>query len=155
MFARNTNERKIASGLTAAYGAALWAIVFSLLHFVWAAGWYIGLDAEQAQKAFQQNWFLIYDIIAGVLCLFGAIIALAISQNLKKSSTRKIISWLAWLVTGLLILRGAIGIMKIIYLLIIEKSISSAAFWDIWFCVGAVLFSSAVWRFERMKERLI
>lgn len=135
-----------------AYGAALWAVIFALLHFAWAAGWYVGLDAEQAQKAFRQKWFLLYDIIAGVLCLFGAIIVLGIAQDRKENSTRKIINWLAWLGTSLLILRGGAGIIKIIYLVIAGKSVDSAAFWDVWFCFGAVLFGLTVWNFLRDRD---
>ena len=39
----------------AAYAAALWALVFAVLHLVWAAGWYVGLEPEQAREAFDAD----------------------------------------------------------------------------------------------------
>ena len=36
----------------AAYGAAIWALIFAVFHIVWAAGWYPLLNAEQARIAF-------------------------------------------------------------------------------------------------------
>jgi hypothetical protein len=52
----------------AGYGAAVWAAVFSMLHIVWATGWYVGLDREMARRAFQHRWFLAYDLIVAVAC---------------------------------------------------------------------------------------
>jgi hypothetical protein len=59
--ANRPNHKK---GFLIEYGATLWALIFGLLHVAWALGWYIGLDAEMARKAFEHGWFLAYDLIA-------------------------------------------------------------------------------------------
>jgi len=48
-------------GARTAYAAPVWALVFAVFHFVWASGWYIVLDAEQARIAFAVRWKLISD----------------------------------------------------------------------------------------------
>lgn len=141
-FLRRAQIGKLPAGL-----AALWSVIFSLLHFAWAAGWYIGLNAEQAQRAFRQKWFLIYDIAAGILCLLGAVVAGMIAGNRQRGRAHKIIILLALTGTGLLILRGAAGIIKIVYLIISGKSVEWSALWDVWFCLGALWFSLAVRQF--------
>ena len=60
------------------YGAALWALIFAVLHVAWAFGWYIGLDEEPARKAFERGWFLAYDLIAAGLCVLAVAVALAL-----------------------------------------------------------------------------
>jgi hypothetical protein len=53
----------------AGYAAALWALIFAVLHVVWAMCCYIGLDQGLSRKAFQQRWFLIYDLVVAGLCV--------------------------------------------------------------------------------------
>ena len=133
------------------YGAALWAFLFAVLHVAWAAGWYIGLDAEQARAAFQQTWFWTYDLIAAAMCALGVIVSLAILRTWKRGLPRTILSLLLWSGTGLLVLRGAAGIIKIIYLAANGNSVlEPAAFWDFWFCLGAVLFCLAIRQTRRI-----
>lgn len=45
-----------------AYAAALWALIFAGFHVIWATGWYVGLDVEQAQIAFSKTPFFVYDL---------------------------------------------------------------------------------------------
>jgi hypothetical protein len=130
----------------AAYGAALWSVLFAALHAAWAAGWYVGLPADQARRAFQRTWFWVYDITAGVLCALGVIIALALVRPLERHLFHKLFSLLAWCGTGLLVLRAAAGVTKIIYLALVvgRDAPHTAALWDVWFCLGAVLFILAI-----------
>ena len=61
------SESRSRIGPWVAYAAALWALVFAIFHFVWAAGWYPLLDAAQASAAFAIPWKLAYDIVAGAM----------------------------------------------------------------------------------------
>ena len=145
-----TNQSRF-KNLWAGYGAALWALIFAALHVVWAAGWYIGLQEEQARRAFQQTWFLVYDLVAAMICALGVIVALAFVQLWGQHLSRRLLSIFAWCGTGLLVLRGAAGIIKIIYLAAIGRSIlDPMALWDVWFCLGAVLFSLMIWQFRHV-----
>lgn len=145
----NRNHNK---NFWAAYAAAVWALLFAVLHVVWAFGWYVGLDAEQARRAFQQNWFLVYDLIAAAMCAFGVIIVLAIIRSWERVVPRRILKLLLWFGTGLLVLRGAAGIIKIIYLAATGRNIlETAALWDVWFCLGALLFCLTIWQFRNLK----
>lgn len=131
------------------YFAALWALIFALLHLAWALGWYIGLDAEAAEKAFQQNWFLAYDLIALALCVAAMLTALA----LPRDRTHFLTSVIGWACAIVLSLRGAAGLIKLTYLIVIEKDfIYSISFWDLWFCLGAILFLLSVRRFPTKKN---
>ncbi|HEV8367981.1 MAG TPA: type II toxin-antitoxin system HicA family toxin [Pyrinomonadaceae bacterium] len=58
-----------------AYGAALWALIFALFHMIWATGCYIGLDHEQARKAFVKTPFLVYDLVVAAMCAFAVPVA--------------------------------------------------------------------------------
>ena len=134
----------------AIYGAAFWAFLFALFHVAWAAGWYIGLDAEQGRAAFQQTWFLTYDLIAAAMCALGTIVVLAILRTRERGLPHTILSLLLWCGTGVLVLRGTAGVIKIVYLAANGHNIlEPAALWDIWFCLGAILFCLAIWQFRR------
>ena len=132
------------------YGAALWALIFAALHISWAMGWYIGLDAESARKAFERRWFLAYDLIAAGLCVLGAGLALALIQSWGRRLSRLLIGVLAWGCAGILILRAGAGVIYLAFLAAVGNNISSVlSFWDWWFCLGAGLFAASVWRFCR------
>ncbi len=133
------------------YGAALWALIFTALHVVWAMGWYIGLDAESARKAFERGWFLAYDLIAAGLCLFAVAVALALFQPWGRRLPRSLISVPAWGCAGILVLRAGAGVTHLAFLAATaDNNVSSAlSFWDLWFCLGAGLFAASVWRFWR------
>ena len=130
----------------AAHGAALWSLLFAAVHAAWAAGWYVGLPAEQARKAFQQTWFWTYNFTVAVLCGLGVIVALTLVRPLERRLARKVLNTLAMCGTGLLFLRGGAGVTKTIYLTLVagRDALNLGALWDAWFCLGAVLFSLAI-----------
>lgn len=132
------------------YSAAVWALIFAVLHVVWAMGWYVGLHQESARKAFQQRWFLVYDLIAAGLCVLAVAVGLALVQSWGRRIPRALIGALAWGGAGLLALRGAAGVVQLVYLKAIGRDVSVMfAWWDVWFCLGAVLFSVSIWQFWR------
>lgn len=133
----------------AAYAAALWSVSFTLLHVAWAAGWYVGLNAQEAERAFRQTWFLVYDFIAAALCAVAAVVAVKLAQP-KKNLTSRSLKFLAWSGTAVLALRGAAGIVKIGYLAFDGRNIfERMQLWEIWFCLGAIFFALATRRFEK------
>jgi hypothetical protein len=122
--------------------------LFAALHVAWAAGWYVGLPAEHAQKAFQRTWFLAYDITAAVMCALGVVVALALARPGERCLPYKFMSLLGCCGAGLLLLRGGAGVIKIIYLALVtgRDVINTAALWEVWFCLGAALFTLAIWQ---------
>lgn len=86
------------------------------------------------------------------MCALGVIVALALVRPWEGRLPRKVLSFFAWCGTGLLVLRGGAGVTKIIYLALVEgrNVINTAALWDVWFCLGAVLFSLAIWQSRRV-----
>jgi hypothetical protein len=130
----------------AGYCAASWALSFAVLHIVWAAGWHIGLQAEQARKAFEQHWFLAYDLVVAILCLIAVPVALALVQPWGHRLPRWALGLLAWGGTAFLALRSGTSIMQIVYK--IAKGTFAAQplhLWELWFCIGAVLFGLSTW----------
>ncbi len=137
-----------------AYGAALWSLTFACLHIVWAAGSFIGLEAEFARKAFAQHWFLAYDLAVAGTCLFGVAIALALVRPWGRRLPRWAVGGLAWAGTGLLTLRAASSLAQVLYL-VVQGSfvVRPMHFWEIWFYVGAILFGSSTWRFWTARSK--
>jgi hypothetical protein len=132
------------------YGAALWALIFAALHVVWALGWYIGLQQELARKAFQQRWFLVYDLVVAGLCALAVAVALALVQPWGRRLPRSLIGVLGWGGAGLLSLRGGVSVVQAAYIEATGgKAILGFALWDVWFCLGGVLFGVSIWRFWR------
>ena len=82
------------------------------------------------------------------MCALGVVVALALARPLEGRLPRKIMNLLACCGAGLLVLRGGAGIIKIIYLGLVSggDAINTSASWDVWFCVGALLFSLAIWQ---------
>ncbi len=139
------------AGAWAGYGAALWALVFTLLHVIWAAGWYVGLQQDQARKAFQKTWFLVYDLVIAGMCGLAVVVALALVQPWGQRVPRRLLSMLAWCGTGLLVLRVGGGFVETAYLMVVGKyTFEPMHLWDFWFCLGAVLFGLCLLRFRRV-----
>ncbi|MDQ3748946.1 MAG: DUF3995 domain-containing protein [Acidobacteriota bacterium] len=147
---KRASKAKVAVGMAAGYGAALWALIFAFLHVVWAAGWYIGLPAEKMREAFQKTWFLVYDLIAAGMCTVAVPLALALTRQWGRQLPVRLLVFVGWSVTGILALRGVAGVIKIAYLAAIGENIANPLFlWDFWFCLGAALFGLSTWNFRR------
>jgi hypothetical protein len=132
------------------YAAALWALIFAVLHVVWALGWYVGLDQELARQAFQRRWFLGYDLVVAGLCAVAVWVALALIQPWGKRFRRSLVSALAWCGTTVLVLRGGAGALQTAYVATTGRNILSVyRLWEVWFCLGALLFGLSTWRFWR------
>lgn len=146
----DVGSRTRTRGAWAAYGAAAWALTFSTFHFMWAAGWYVGLDHGSAQEAFQRRWFLVYDLVVAVVCLLAVAVALALVRPWGRRLPRRLLGGLAWSGTGLLALRGGAGVLQSAYFVATGAAWSPrSAFWQVWFCIGAALFGLGTWRFWR------
>ncbi len=131
----------------------MWALVFTALHLAWAAGWYVGLHQESARRAFEQRWFLVYDVIVAGVCALGVFVALGLVQTWGLRVPRFLMSVLAWGGTGALALRGGAGALQASYLAATGRLVSPVAwFWEGWFCLGALLFGLCSWRFGRVSR---
>jgi Protein of unknown function (DUF3995) len=132
------------------YAAALWALIFAALHVAWALGWYVGLDHESARQAFQRRWFLVYDLVAAGLCMVAFAVALELARRWRPTPPHLLIGKLAWAGTALLAFRGGAGVAQDVYLASFGGNLRAAAvLWDVWFCVGAMLFGISAWQFRR------
>jgi len=135
-------------GSVLAYAAAAWASLFAVLHGVWAAGWYIGLQADEARRAFERPGFLAFDIIVAGMCTLAAAVALALVRPWGRRVPRWLVGLLAWGATGLLALRGGTAAIQVLYMIISGTFAAHwMLLWEVWFCLGAVLFGLSAWRF--------
>ncbi len=133
-----------------AYAAACWALIFAVFHFVWAAGWYIGLDPVQAQAAFAVPWKLAYDLVAGAMCVVAVPVALALALPWGRRVPRRLLHSLAWIGTGLLVLRAVASLIQVGYYLATGQfTFQALGIWEPWFYVGAALFTLNLWWYWR------
>ncbi|HSB10323.1 MAG TPA: DUF3995 domain-containing protein [Blastocatellia bacterium] len=145
-----TSSLALSKGSRVEHCAALWAFVFAVFHIVWAAGWYVGLEQEEARKAFHHAWTLVYDLVIAGMCLVGGLTALAIVEPCGRRFRGRLIRPLLWTGTGLLVLRAGAGIVHGAYLTATQQfTISPSLLWEGWFCLGAFLFSLTLSRFRR------
>ena len=119
------------------YAAALWALIFAVFHLIWAAGWYVGLNPETARIAFAKTAFFVYDLVVAGVCLFAVPVALSLVMPWGRRLPRRLVGLFAWGGTGLLLLRSGQFPMEI------------RSLWELWFYLGAILFSLSTWRFWR------
>jgi len=132
------------------YAAAGWALVFALLHFVWAAGWYVGLDPVQTRAAFAVPWKLAYDLAAGALCVVAVPIALALVMPWGRCVPRRLLHTLACTGTGLLVLHAVASLVQIGYLMATGQfEFDDLSVWEPWFYIGATLFTLNLWWYWR------
>jgi hypothetical protein len=135
-----------------AHAAATWALIFGVLHFVWAGGWYIGLDPVAAKAAFAVPWKLAYDLVAGVMCFVAAPVALALVMPWGRRVPRRLLSSIAWAGIGLLVLRAVASIVQVTYFVLTGRFTWRAlGIWEPWFYVGATLFALTLWQYQREK----
>jgi hypothetical protein len=139
-------------GAWGGYAAALWALIFAAFHIVWATGWYIGLDAEQARIAFAKTSFFVYDLVVAGMCAFAVSVALALAMPWGRRLPRRLVGLFAWVGTGLLMLRSMGSMVYTVYLIATGQFvvlIERWSLWELWFYLGAALFSLSLWRFWR------
>lgn len=133
-----------------AYAAAIWAFIFATVHVIWACGWYVGLDREQARVAFRKPIFLAYDVVVAAMCAFAVLVALAPVQRWGARLPHRLLHVCAWVGTGLLVLRAGASIIQMIYLVAKGRfAVEAVGMWEPWFYVGAVLFGVSTWRHWR------
>ncbi len=134
----------------AAYGAALWALIFAVLHVIWATGWYVGLDPERARIAFSKTPFLVWDLVVAGLCAFAVPVALALAMPWGRRFPRWLVGLFAWGGTALLVLPSVASVVHTVYRVLSGQFGFGSVRWvNLWFYLGATLFSLATWRFWR------
>ncbi len=134
----------------AAYAAALWALIFAAFHVIWATGWYVGLETEPARKAFAKTPFLVYDLVVAGTCAFAVPVALALAMPWGRRLPRQLLGLFASAGTGLLVLRSVASVVQTLYLIGSGQFVvNGRCLWELWFYLGATLFSLATWRFWR------
>jgi hypothetical protein len=139
----------------AAYSAALWALIFAIFHVIWATGWYVGLDPEAARKAFAKTPFFVYDLVVAGMCAFAEPVALALAMPWGCRIPRRLDGLFAWTGTGLLLLRSVASVVQAVYLIGTRQfPVETRGLWELWFYLGATLFSLATWRFWRRRAPL-
>ena len=137
------------------YAAALWAFIFAVFHVIWAAGWYVGLNAESARIAFAKPAFFVYDLVVAGICLSAVPVALALVMPWGRRLPRWQVGLFAWVGTGLLVLRSVASIIQAVYLIATGQfPIEIRGLWELWFYLGAILFGLATWRFWRQRAQL-
>ena len=139
----------------AAYAAALWALIFAVFHLIWASGWYVGLNPETARIAFARTPFFVYDLVVAGICAFAVPVALALAMPWGRRLPRRLLGFFAWGGTGLLLLRSVGSVIQGIYLIGTRQfPIEIRGLWELWFYLGAILFSLATWGFWRHRDPL-
>lgn len=98
--------------------AALWALIFGVVHVAWATGSRVAIvDTAAADAAFDQAWFQLYNlVVAGGSFIAAAVPLLTTSRNW--SARRRWPTRMLWLAGGLLLLRGVIGLLQLGWLAI-------------------------------------
>jgi hypothetical protein len=150
----------------AAYAAAAWALVFAAMSFFWALGGTLGLDTlgneiEREARAREPDTIALV-WVTGLLKVVGAVLALALVQPWGRRLPRRLLPVAAWAVgLGLLVYALANfvqhGLMKAGAIDTPEALGSSAAtwhlvFWDPFWLLGGVLFTTAAWEYGRARR---
>lgn len=135
-----------------AIAAAAWAFVFAIFHIVWAAGWYVGLDAEKAREAFATPWKWAYDVVVAGMCVVAVPTALALAMPWGQRISRRLVAGLAWTGAVLLVLRAGASIIQTGYEIVTGRfSAARTGIWEPWFYLGATLFATNVWMYSRRR----
>jgi hypothetical protein len=129
----------------AAYGAAIWALIFGVFHIVWAAGWYPLLNAEQARIAFAVPWKWAFDVAVAGMCVIAIPVAMAPATSLGQHVSRPLVFGLAVIGSVLLGLRSIASLVQVGYLIATGR-FAGMGIWEPWFYLGAVLFGLSTWR---------
>ncbi len=132
----------------AAPAAAAWSLLFAAPHFWWAVGvsWAFPGDADDFDRAFDRTWWLVYDLVVGLLCLVAAGLALALVQPWGRALPAKLLHAAVWSGAVLLLVRGALGVVPIVWGLL-SGSAKDVHPWayviEPWLLVGGILFGLA------------
>lgn len=146
------NEPATRLGSWAAYAAAFWAAVFATFHIIWAAGWYLLLDAEQARVAFAVPWKWAYDVVVAAMCVIAVPVALAPVSAWGRHMPRRATYTLAVIGSALLVLRSVASLIQTGYLVAVGRfHLADMGIWEPWFYLGAVLFTLSTWRARRTR----
>ena len=131
------------------YAAAAWAFTFGIFHFIWAMGWYVGLDAKEAEKAFAKPLLYAFNLLIAAMCALAVPIALVFVRPSEKRKLHKFVSALAWTGAILLVLRSTASIVQTVYLLVTQQFSGElrVVVWEVWFYCGAILWGLTVWHF--------
>src|SRR5215510_6932874 len=118
--ARTKSKGGLADSWTA-YAAALWALIFGIFHLIWASGWYVGLDAEQARIAFAKTFTLVYDLVVAGICIVAVPVALGLTMPWGRRLPQRLLGVVAWIGSGLLVIRSVASIVQTVYLIVVER----------------------------------
>ena len=123
--------------------ATAWAVLFAVAHAYWALGGRVGVPGDTDPIA-ERPLFLVYDVVAGVLCLMGAALLIALRGARRRSAAprRGVITALR-LGGAMLALRAAVGLVGDA-VLIVGGELRASMLFDVWFLLGAALFALAL-----------
>ncbi len=153
-----------------AYGAFVWALVFALMSFYWAAGGMIGLgtlgEGMEALARARDAELLAITWITGGLKLLAGFCVLALAQNWFTFLPRRLFHLGTW-AAGILFLlyalanfvqhgRMAAGISPIPDLLGSMTAVHwHLLLWDPFWLAGGLLFSGSAWLYRRHQRGAI
>jgi hypothetical protein len=134
-----------------AVAAMLWALAFASVHIAWAFGWYVGLDAVAAKRAFSRPWFLYYDVAVAAGCLVtgGACALVAVGRRPNPTRVAKILCVGA----AVIVCARAGGGLCAIAWRAATSGRPDAIWWELWFLLGAVVLTGSVLRSGRPGPR--
>ena len=127
-------------------------LIFGIFHLIWASGWYVGLDAEQARIAFAKTFTLVYDLVVAGICIVAVPVALGLTMPWGRRLPQRLLGVVAWIGSGLLVIRSVASIVQTVYLIVVER-FGGMGVWEPWFYLGAFLFSASTSRYWRREAR--
>lgn len=135
--------------------AALWALIFGVVHVAWATGSRVAIvDTAAADDAFDQTWFKLYNLlVAGGSFIAAAVALLTTSRNWPVQ--RRWPTGVLRLAGGVLLLRGAIGLLQLGWLVLGATRRDPLLTWvvDGYMLAGGGLFLVAARRRDRQEGR--
>ena len=130
----------------AALLAALWSVVFTVLHAMWALGSHAFLgDSPAARAAFASPVFATYNGVVVLLCAVGVLVALLLPRaRVLRPVPARSVTAAAWTACALLLARGGVGVTQTLLGAGPPPAQRAAYDFDPWFLLGGVLFGLAV-----------
>ena len=105
-------------------------------------------DPEAARAAFAVPWKYAYNLVAAAMCVIAVPVMLAIAMPWGRRVPRGLIGGLAWIGTGLLVLRAGASVIQAMWIIATGRSVR-LGIWEPWFYLGATLFAIAMWHYRR------